>query len=103
MGATVNLKARSLQALWLSPAGWLKGLLFTGPDQSQREEPQAPEKILTKQVQSDSNPDVFYTLTKDSSGWRCDCPGFRYRSQCKHSKAAVKEEQFIASAMGVPV
>jgi len=29
-----------------------------------------------------------YTLTRDAAapdGWRCDCPGYRYRQSCKHA------------------
>lgn len=25
-----------------------------------------------------------YTVTKDSKGWDCTCPGFQFRKQCKH-------------------
>ena len=25
-----------------------------------------------------------YTVTRDSKGWKCTCPGFQFRSQCKH-------------------
>lgn len=63
-----------------------------GDVQLQREEPKAPAPILTKEVPS-SKGDTTYTLTKDSSGWRCDCPGFKYRSQCKHAKAADAEKK----------
>ena len=26
----------------------------------------------------------IYTVTQDRSYWDCDCPGFRFRNQCKH-------------------
>lgn len=58
--------------------------------QLQFEEPRAPDPIITKEVRSNSNPDVSYLLTKDSSGWRCDCPGFRYRGKCTHAKEAAR-------------
>jgi CxxC motif-containing protein len=28
--------------------------------------------------------EVAYTLVKKQSNWVCDCPGFKYRHQCKH-------------------
>jgi hypothetical protein len=37
------------------------------------------------QVQSDTNTGVWYTLTEQVDGtWRCNCPGFFHREECKH-------------------
>ncbi len=27
-----------------------------------------------------------YRVTKQGDKWKCDCPGFRFRSSCKHTK-----------------
>lgn len=35
-------------------------------------------------IQSQSQDDVQYTLTRRRSGWVCSCPGFYYGHICKH-------------------
>jgi len=62
------------------------------PRSTKRRNSVAPEPIITKEVQSNSNPDITYLLTKDTSGWRCDCPGYRYRGKCTHSKEATDND-----------
>jgi len=79
--------------VWQCDACDLREPRKKGEVQLQKQEPVAPAPIITKKVPSSSDPDVEYTLTKDSSGWRCDCQGFKYRQNCRHVKEQVKGER----------
>jgi len=38
-------------------------------------------------VESQTTPGVMYHLKKLGDGtWRCDCPGYQYRGECKHAR-----------------
>lgn len=43
-------------------------------------------------VESETYPGTYYHLKLRSDGtWSCDCPGYQYRQECKHS--ARKQEE----------
>lgn len=38
-------------------------------------------------VESESYPGTYYELYRRADGtWTCTCPGFQYRSECKHAR-----------------
>jgi len=43
-------------------------------------------------VASESQPGVSYLLELRGDGvWRCNCPGYTYRGECKHAKRKQEE------------
>lgn len=44
-------------------------------------------------VESESSPGTYYHLKRRLDGsWWCDCPGYQYRQECKHSRRKQEEK-----------
>lgn len=43
-------------------------------------------------VESETHPGTYYHLRLRGDGtWSCDCPGYTYRAECKHSRRKQEE------------
>jgi hypothetical protein len=43
-------------------------------------------------VESETSPGTYYNLKLHGDGtWSCDCPGYVYRQECKHSRRKQEE------------
>jgi hypothetical protein len=45
-------------------------------------------RAISYEVPSASSTGVTYRVSVDAGGWRCTCPGWKYRGTCRHLRAA---------------
>ena len=51
------------------------------------------EPLRDDVVESETHPGTYYHLHLKGDGmWSCDCPGYQYRQECKHSRRKQEEK-----------
>lgn len=45
---------------------------------------QVIEDGMAYSTRSQSQPGVVYSITRERSGWQCECPGYVFTGCCKH-------------------